>query len=190
MKRIFASILALLCLLFCFASCESSSIEPNEVQGNRMPLYAGSLVAYHTFVNNCRPLPKWFISYETVSFLGEFVSFEFEKKKDIPDIGIKQYDNGVTAAYCFKDDSGSEFEFLYYHWYLVDEPKEAYDGIRSNVSENGAKSITWLYKGTEFVFFGLEDYPENATGTFVSRLLNPETVDAAVAEFNLAVKGY
>ena len=116
--------------------------------------------------------------------------FEFEKKKDIPDIGIKQYDNGVTAAYCFKDDGGSEFELLYYHWYLTDEPKAAYDDVKFNKDGNVLKSITWMYKGTEFIFFGLEDYPENATGTFVSRLLNPETVDAAVAEFNLRVKGY
>ena len=51
-------------------------------------------------------------------------------------------------------------------------------------------SITWVYNGTLFEIYQLASYPENATDTFVSRLLNPDTVDAAVAEFNLCVKGY
>ena len=51
-------------------------------------------------------------------------------------------------------------------------------------------SVTWVYHGTLFEISNISSYPSMATGTFVSRLLNPNTVDAAVAEFNLRVKGY
>ena len=149
------------------------------------------------FLEKCSPMPKWFITYDEISFLGEFVSFTFE-----PNL-VEKMSNGkyekilgdgdhdaICASYQLKDSSGYEYEFAYYHWYLEEEPKEAYDDVRVNESYEGSKFITWMYKGTEFAFLGLEDYPEDAEGTFVSRLLNPETVDAAVAEFNLRVKGY
>ncbi len=51
-------------------------------------------------------------------------------------------------------------------------------------------SVTWVYNGTLFEISNISSYPSMATGTFVSRLLNPDTVDAAVVEFNLRVKGY
>lgn len=200
MKRILIAVL-IVALLICLIAWHDGPDDGEyyDYSGLRTqhPIYAYNIDDYALFLERCSPMPKWFITYDEISSLGEFVSFAFEPEKwyywndNREDLFEKQGSHDAIAArYTIEDEEGYEYVFAYYHWYLDDEPKEAYEGIRSNVSENGAKSITWMYKGTEFIFFGLEDYPENAEDTFVSRLLNPETVDAAVAEFNLRVKGY
>lgn len=195
MKRFLVLILTLL-LLTCLVACSEndSPLDPPVV----FSLYTHTIEDYRLFLEKCSPMPKWFISYDEVSFLGEFVSFEFEPSlmgkmkngKYENFFGVKGNHDAISASYNLKDATGYEYTFAYYHWYLDEEPKETYDDVRVNESDGGSKFITWMYMGTEFIFFWLEDYPENATDTFVSRLLNPDTVDAAVAEFNLRVKGY
>ena len=178
---------------------------------------------YKTYENEYKPLPSWFVTYEQLSFVGAFQSYEKSSSY-----------TAFVAGYRLIDDTQVSVRVEYVHWYFalytyseadlqrhqeehatkdMDDAwlvgssfksikaNEAQDvpvagrydrnGVVLTYNEKGIlESISWMYKGTEFSFSQLENYPENAEGTFVSRLLNPETVDAAVAEFNLRVKGY
>ena len=218
-KRILALLLVVSLLVVCLVSCNENdevywySSSPGtpytEIKGYEN---------YKTYVNECKPLPSWFVSYEQLSFVGEFRSYEMHNR------------DAYEEGYRLIDDTQVNVRVHYVHWYLVlytyseadlqsfqeehaakdmddawlvgnnfksiiksNDVAGRYDrnGVVLTYNEKGIlESVSWMYKGTEFSFSQLENYPENATGTFVSRLLDPDTVDAAVAEFNLAVKGY
>ncbi len=225
-KRILALFLVVSLLGVCLVSCEDEKyglLRYPPGSDDSTYLMMRDYENYKTYVNECKPLPSWFVTYEQLSFVGEFQSYEMHYSLD-----------AYNAGYRLIDDTQVNVRVHYVHWYLVlytyseeslqmfqDEhaTKEmddawlvgsSFKNIKTNESqgaslagrydrngvvltynENGVlEEISWFYHGTEFKFSGLEDYPEDAEGTFVSRLLNPDTVDAAVAEFNLRVKGY
>ena len=222
-KRILALLLVVSLLVVCLVSCN----ENDEVYwGSSYPVTSYTEIKgyenYKTYENEYKPLPSWFVSYEQLSFVGEFRSYEMHNR------------DAYEEGYCLIDDTQVSVRVKYVHWYLalytyseadlqrhqeehatkdMDDAwlvgssfksiktNEAQDvpvagrydrnGVVLTYNEKGIlESVSWMYKGTEFSFSQLENYPENAEDTFVSRLLNPETVDAAVAEFNLRVKGY
>ena len=182
MRRILLLLISVLLSLGFCCSCDKE---------NKLPLpnnyYAPFIVPtydeYVAYLENYSPLPAWFVSYDDISFLGEYVSFEEIAKEG------EEPPSCANVIYTLQDTHGS-FNLQSVHWYLYKEDFVPYEGVKYEKENERISAITWVYKGTEFAFFDLENYPENAEGTFVSRLLDPDTVDAAVAEFNLRVKGY
>ena len=175
MKRILSLFITLILLGSLFACDKENQKSP--------PDNPRTYDEYCAYLENYAPFPVWFVFYDDISCLGEFVGFEEIVKKG------EASPFCANVVYTLQDTLGT-FILQCDHWYLYKEGFESYEGVKYERENERISTITWVYKGTEFIFFGLEDYPENAEGTFVSRLLNPETIDAAVAEFNLRVKGY
>ena len=173
MKRILSLFIALILLGSLFA-CDKDNKASS-------PDHPRTYDEYCVYLENYAPFPTWFIYYKDISFVGEFGSFE--------EIVLKEKPFCADVVYALGDAFGC-FKLQCIHWYLYKEDFVPYEGVKYEKKNERVSAITWVYKGTEFAFFDLENYPENAKDTFMSRLLNPDTVDAAVAEFNLRVKGY
>ncbi len=181
MKRILSILFALMLLgSLCACDKEDKLPFPNNYYA---PFIVPTHDEYVAYLENYSPLPAWFVSYDDISFLGEYVSFEEIAKEG------EEPPSCANVVYTLQDTHGS-FHLQSDHWNLYKEDFAVYEGVQYTKDGEKITHVLWVYKGTEFIFSGLEDYPENAEGTFVSRLLNPDTVDAAVAEFNLRVKGY
>ena len=173
MKRMLLLLIATLLLISSFFACDKDKAS--------LPDNPHTYDEYCVYLENYAPFPTWFIYYKDISFVGEFGSFEEIEMKDKPFC--------ADVVYALSDAFGG-FKLQCIHWYLYKEDFVPYEGVKYEKENERVSAITWVYKGTEFVFFDLENYPENAKDTFMSRLLNPDTVDAAVAKFNLRVKGY
>lgn len=178
MKKILLLLLAALSLLSSFCACDKKE---KEVDFDNPPVIYHSYNDYLTFLEECSPLPVWFVYYEDISFVGEYVDFQ--------DIYYQEKSFCTKVIYTLNDAFGS-FKLYCDHWSFYDEDFEEYDGVQYTKDGEKITHVSWVYKGTEFTVYELEDYPTDTADTFVSWLLNPETVDAAVAEFNLRVKGY
>ena len=178
MKRMLLLLFATLLLLGSLFACDKKD---KMVYPDNAPVIYDSYDEYLTFLERASPLPVWFVYYENISFVGEYVDFQ--------DIYYQRKPFCTKVIYTLNDAFGS-FKLYCDHWSLYDENFEEYEGVQYKKDDEKITHVAWVYKGTEFTVYKLEDYPTDATDTFVSRLLDPDTVDAAVAEFNLRVKGY
>ncbi len=215
MKRIVSLMLILAVITIACLSCSKENGE--NISDREIYLFCEEEDQYQLFLERCSPMPDWFVTYDAISFLGDFCGFVL--MNDV---------NGNNMRYYLTTNGEDEFGFYFNHeslsgtpWRKYKEPNRSFSDVlcvENNFRQIKSKSagrestlngrygfhdivfqyndkglltdIYWTYKGTLFMLFDLEYYPTDVTDTFVSRLLNPETVDVAVAEFNLRVKGY
>ena len=82
MKRLLILLLAIM-LLITLMSCSDDNERIKLDYLTEPPIYAFNIEEYNLFLQRCTPMPKWFITYDEVSLLGEFVSFAFEPNRYI-----------------------------------------------------------------------------------------------------------
>ena len=211
MKRIVSSLIVVLCLLGCqqaatnapaTSSFETRSTTSKDVtQGSRTPPSFSTKAEYEEYIGSQKGVNEDFIRYETISICGDFNGFSdsgkysttkgytyylkdrnsFSFGLDIVygttiglDMGVLEFDDNPADLRFHKNDSG--------FYYVGDIRYAYYEGKLYNIRWSvGEKTALIQAAGGQ-----LHTYPLGGN-TFMSRLLNAETAEAAVAEFNAKV---